>query len=89
MIPKAKILRPRYRRRDVERLIWKPQLWKMKSAFWEFGQERMQHDPEFRLRVRLIRSDLDSGKLDKKKADELYFRELDESIRRARSNFRI
>ena len=85
MIPKTRILMPRYRKQDVERLIWKPQLWKMKSAFWEFGQERMKHDPEFRLNVRLIRSDLNAGRIDKKRADELYFRELDESVRRARA----
>lgn len=78
-------MRPRYRKADVERLIWKPQLWKMKSAFWELGQEHLRSDPNFRFTVHRIRAELNAGRLNKQKADDLYFQALDESIRRARA----
>ncbi len=71
-------------RRFLTAAVLPNRIYKLKTAFESLRFERLQTDQQFRLDVAGIKAKLREGTISSQMGDQLYFRALDASVRRAR-----
>ena len=71
-------------RRFLTATVLPNRIYKLKTAFEPLRMERYQSDAKFRMEVQGIKTRLREGSISTQVGDQLYFRALDASIRRAR-----
>lgn len=75
---------PLSRRKIIRRFYLGPEKSKMIFGFDKFTSERLREDPDFRKDFERIKLNLKRGNITVEKANELFFKVLDKSFKRAK-----